>query len=214
MNDRPQHVIGLTGLPSSGKGEVAAALMHLADARGWCSAHLSFSDRIKEEALKRGIAQDGFERGMLSRIATEMREADGPGALARRIVEKINTWPGQRPELFVVEALRHPGEVETLRQAYGNRFTLVAVESDPVIIARRLITRRRPDESQDAMASEQKALELLERELRGGESPQSPNVGLTMRRADIRIENNGSLDELRETVARLFHNLASEQAPA
>jgi len=214
MNDGPQHVIGLTGLPSSGKGEVAAALMDFANARGWRGAHLSFSDRIKEEALKRGIAENDFERALLSRIATDMREAEGPGVLARRIVAKINTWPGRPPELFVVEALRHPGEVETLRQAYGERFTLVAVESEPAIIARRLIARRRPDESHEAMESEHKALELLKRELRGGESPQSPNVGLTIRHADICIKNNGSLAELRETVAKLFQSITPGQTPA
>lgn len=209
MSDGPRYVIGLTGVPSSGKGEVAAALMKLAHARDWQAAHLSFSDRIKEEARTRGVADDEFERALLSRIATEMRETEGPGVLAQRIVKKIECWPGRCPDVFVVEALRHPGEVEALRQAYGARFTLVAVASEPAIIAKRLIARQRADESQEAMASEAKAMALVELELHGGQSDQSPNVGRTMKFADVRLENNGALADLREEVARLFAEIVS-----
>ena len=208
MSDGPRYVIGLTGAPSSGKGEIAAALMKLADARGWRSAHLSFSDRIREEAKSRGVAEEAFERGLLSRMATEMRQAEGPGVLARRIVRKIENWPGRCPDIFVAEALRHPGEVTALRQEYGQRFVLIGVESEPEIIARRLIARRRPDESQEAMASEAKAVELVERELQGGESEDSPNVGRTLTCADLRIVNNGTLAQLREEVARVFARIA------
>ena len=54
----------------------------------------------------------------------------------------------------LVEALRHVGEIDVLREAFGDRFTLIAVECAPRTIARRLIARRRPDESPDAPQSE------------------------------------------------------------
>ena len=200
MSATPRHVIGLTGLPSSGKGEVTSALLDCARERGWRGAHLSFSDVIKEEAASRGVPESEFERGLLSRIATELRETEGPGVLAVRIADKITNRPQPTPELFVVEALRHPGEADALREAFGDRFQLVAVDCEPRTIARRLIARARPDESREALQSEEKATQLLAAELHGGESDRSPNVGRTMAVADLHLDNNGTLEELRARV--------------
>jgi len=210
----PKLVIGLTGLPSSGKGEVAAALIEAARRRGWRAAHLSFSDRIKEEARRRGIGDDHFNRELLSRIGIEMREAEGPGALASRLVARIGTWPSPVPQMFVVEALRHVGEIDALREAFGKRFTLIAVESEPRAIARRLIARRRPDESSEALQSEEKAVQLLEAELHGRQSRLGPNVGQCFEQADIRLDNNGTLEELRQDVRRIFSDLQSADHPS
>ena len=214
MSDSPKLVIGLTGLPSSGKGEVAAALIEAARRRGWLAEHLSFSDRIKDEARRRGTADAEFTRELLSQIGIEMREAEGPGVLASRLVAMIEAWPSPVPEMFVVEALRHVGEIATLREAFGKRFTLIAVESDPRTIARRLIARRRPDESAEALQSEEKAVELLEAELHGRQSPLGPNVGQCFEQADIRLDNNGTLDRLRQDVRRVFGDLQSADCPS
>lgn len=207
MSGARQYVIGLTGLPSSGKGEVAGALIACAGERGWQAAHLSFSDCIKDEARAQGFDEGHLDRPLLGRIATEMREHEGPGVLALRIATKVDIWPAPRPEWFVVEALRHPGEVEALRATYGSRFTLIGVESDLAIIVHRLINRARSDESRTAMQSEEHAIRLLNEELRGSASPQSPNVGATLALADEMIENDGSLDELRQAVAEVFARL-------
>lgn len=204
MSQRPPEVIGLTGLPSSGKGEVVAALSACAEKRGLRTAHLSFSDQIREEARARGVREARFERGLLSRIGTELREAEGAGVLAARIIAKIAAWPAPRPDLFIVEALRHPGEFLALKDAYGPCFTLIAVECRPEIIASRLIARARPDEDSDAMRSEAHAIRLLEEELKGTGSDQSPNVGDTIELADLRLKNNGALEELARAVERIF----------
>ena len=47
ITSEASHIIGLTGLPSVGKGEVACALAGLAAKRGWRLASISFSDQIK-----------------------------------------------------------------------------------------------------------------------------------------------------------------------
>jgi len=207
MVDEPVRVIGLTGLPSSGKGEATLAFQRLAAARGWRAEHISFSDRIKDEARARGIAESEFTRDLLSRIGTELRETEGPGVLSKRIARMIEAWPAPKPELFIVEALRHVGEAETLREAFGDRFTLIAVDCDPRVIARRLIARRRPDESPDALRSEEHAVQLLDRELKGTFSALGPNVGSVAALADYRLDNNGTLEELRERCAGIFSKL-------
>ena len=210
MSSTPRHVIGLTGLPSSGKGEVANAFTECAAERHWQAAHLSFSDCIKEVVRTLGYSDAQFERAMLSRTATQMREVHGPGVFALRIAAKIAAWPAPCPEVFVVEALRHPGEATALRGAYGKRFVLVGVESEPGIIAQRLLHRARADESHTAMQSKQHVILLLNQELRGSASPQSPNVGATLALADKIIQNNGTLEALRKKVASLFAELSAD----
>lgn len=207
-----RYVIGLTGLPSSGKGEVAAVLVELAERRGWRAARLVFSDQIREEARRRGIPDDRFNRDILSRIGTELRETEGPGVLALRIARAIESWPAPGAELFVADGLRHPGEIDALQGAFDARFILIAVESEPVEIARRLIARKRVDESPDALRSEEKAVALLQRELNGQLTPGSPNVGQCLPRAHIRIPNHGTLEELKRTVERFFASLVEPGA--
>ena len=207
ITGEPSHIIGLTGLPSVGKGEVACALAGLAAARGWRLAAISFSDQIKDEALSRGIPEKAFTREILSRIGTELRAKEGPGVLAARIARKIEAWPAPRPEIFVCDGLRHPGEAEALRAAFGERFTLVAVQAEPREIVRRLIARRRPDESPDALRSEEGAIRLLEQELTGAPGKNAPNVGDCIRLANVRIANHGTLEDLRRAVAEFFDKL-------
>ena len=204
MTRSPRHIIGLTGLPSSGKGEVTATILALAEARGWTAVHLSFSARIKEEARARGIADEKFTRELLSQIAIEMRQAEGPGVLALRLAGKILDWPEPAPEVFVVEALRHVGELDAMKETFGDRFVLISVECDVETIARRLIARQRPDESPEALQSEDKAIRLLEKELKGKQSALGPNVGDVAERADIHLANSGSLEELQVAVGELF----------
>jgi len=208
ITSEASHIIGLTGLPSVGKGEVACALAGLAAERGWRLASISFSDQIKDEAQSRGIPEKAFTREILSRIGTELRAKEGPGVLAARIAGKIEAWPGEkRPEVFVCDGVRHPGEVQALRAAFGKRFILVAVEAEPREIVRRLIARRRPDESPDALRSEDGAVRLLEQELTGAPGKNAPNVGDCIRLADVRIANHGTLEDLRRAVEEVFDKL-------
>ncbi len=200
-------VIALTGLPSSGKGEAAKALQAAAARDGRAVGHLTFSDQIKEEARRRGVAQESFTREMLSRIGIEMREAEGPGVLSARIAGRIRDWPAPRPAIFVADGLRHTGEIDELRRAFGERFILVSVEAEPSEIARRLIARNRTDESPDALRSEAHAIRLLEQELNGQLSALGPNVGLCARQADLRLPNHGTLEELQRRVGKLYEGL-------
>jgi len=206
------HILGLTGLPSAGKGEVACALSGLAAARGWRLTSISFSDQIKDEAKSRGIPEKSFTREMLSRIGTELRAKEGPGVLAARIGRKIKAWPTPRPEVFVCDGVRHPGEVEALRAAFGKNFTLVSVEAEPREIVSRLQARHRSDESPDAMRSEAGAIRLLEQELTGAPGKHAPNVGDCIRLADRRIANHGTLEDLRRAVEKFFRALVEPKS--
>ena len=205
-------VIALTGLPSSGKGEAATALQEAAARDGRAVGHLTFSDQIREEARRRGVAPESFTRELLSRIGIEMRQAEGPGALSARIAARIRDWPAPRPAIFVADGLRHTGEIDELRRAFGPRLILIAVEAEPREIARRLIARRRTDESPDALRSEEHAIRLLEQELNGRLSSLGPNVSLCAEQADLRLPNHGTLEELKRSVAEIYEGLRERLA--
>ena len=198
-------VIGLTGLPSVGKGEVVNGLLRLASASGRRAEYFSFSDQIKEEARARGMPPERMDREAISALARDMREAEGPGVLAKRIAARVRERSAEGPaDVFVVEALRHESEIEILRAAFGERFRLIAVTAAFETIVGRMHTRNRADESRDAMQSEEKALELLRREHDGEPCDLSVNVGACIQAADVRIENDATIEALKAEAARLF----------
>jgi hypothetical protein len=204
LKHNPQRIIGLTGLPSSGKGEVVKMLKACAEGHGWRVGCLSYSRCIKEVAREWGYDAAKLDRALLSRIATRLREEEGPGALSKHLVTKVAEWPEPKPELFIVEALRHPGEYKAMKASFDLRFTLVGVESDLKIIAKRLRKRARPDEDAAALTSEEACIAMLERELNGDDSEHAPNVGTTIHLAERRIQNNGTLKDLKANVADFF----------
>ena len=201
MDEKPFRVIGLTGVPSVGKGEAVRFLREWAEGRGWRVGYLSFSDQIKEEALARGLSATGLTRERISVIVTEMREAGGPAVLAERILAKIRQIPeAERAEVFVIEAVRHVAEIEFLRQALGTRFRLFGVVADLDTIAERLLARARPDESREAMRGKPSALAMIRQELRGQAKARGVDVGACIEQADVVVENSGTLDDLRKAV--------------
>ena len=198
---KPLYVLGLTGAPGAGKGEVAAILREWGEKRGWRVGHLSFSDQIKEDLRAHGVPDEDVTRELLTRTATEMRAAEGPAVLAKRIIAKIRGLSQDAQcELHVVEAIRHVSEIEVLRDAFGEIFFLVAVTADLDAIVERMLARARPDESREAMQGADAARRVLQRELDGLKGPNAFNISQCLKRADFHIKNHGSLADLRRDV--------------
>src|SRR5215468_935904 len=96
-------LIGLTGRNASGKGEVAAYLVKKS------FYYYSLSDVIREEIRRRG---QPLTRENMIETGNELRYHFGPGILAKRILEKI-----EADKHYVIDSIRNPSEVETLRTA-------------------------------------------------------------------------------------------------
>ena len=173
-------VFGLTGSNAAGKGEVAACL----GLEGF-KLH-SLSDVVREEAAKQGFPA---EREHLIRIGNALRQREGAGALARRILPRL----GRRD---VVDSIRNPIEVEVLRTL--PRFVLIGVRAPLELRFRRSLARDR--------AGDPQTLERFRRreEEENSSDPKAQQLEATFRLADRVLENDGGLDRLHEAVEQLL----------
>ena len=202
MSAPPNWVIALTGPPAAGKGEVVRFLKGCAEGRGLRFAHLGFSDEVRAEIREREGADAPITRETLTRAATEMRDADGPGVLAKRIVARIQAAPPtERADVYVLEAVRHAREIDVLREAFGARLRVVAVTADLDLLAKRLLARARPDESSEAMRGHAEAVAVMRRELEGTGGRNAFRIADCVARADAVITNDGTLGDLEAEVA-------------
>src|SRR5437667_12784184 len=94
-------IIGLTGKNASGKGEIAKFLQE----RGF--QYASLSDALRAELRRRNITPT---RDHLTRLGNELREKNGPGILAERILKQLG-----EAQNYVVDSFRNPSEVEVFR---------------------------------------------------------------------------------------------------
>lgn len=187
--NQPKIVLGLVGKFCSGKGTVAE---YLVQKHGFKSA--SFSDRIREEILRRGME---ITRENLQVVAGEMRQEFGPAVLAIKTWELIQK---ESAEKAVLETPRSIEEVEYLKKI--PTFFLIAVDSDPKIRFERMKLRNRESDPQtweEFLASEEKDLH------KGGRSMEEAIAA-----ADYIITNDGTPEELEQKVEEMLKRLVHE----
>ena len=122
-----------------------------------------------------------------------IRAAEGPGALARRLLPRLL---GDRN--YVVDSIRHPAEVEILREA-GERFQLIWIDADEAVRFRRIRERGRPGDPETI--DEFRSLE--EREL-GSDDSFAQQLLAVRALADETLDNDGSIERLHEAIQALL----------
>lgn len=180
-------IIGLTGKNGSGKGEIANFLTK----RGF--QYYSLSDEIREEMKRQGAL---ITRESLIPFANQIRNKYGPSYLAERILERLD--PDKN---YVVDSIRNPFEVETLRKRRD--FHLISVVSDPKIRFERLKARGRERDPK----TYNKFLEIDAAEASNSD-PAAQQLDRTNEMADAVIENNGAVDDLYDKVKQVLRVLA------
>jgi len=176
-------VYGFVGLPGSGKSEAAAVARELG------IPVVTMGDVIRQECRDRGL-DPATEHG---RVAQALREENGPDAVAARSLPLIEEAL-QGAEAVVVDGIRSDVEVERFEAAFGDAFTLVRIEAPFETRAGRLELRGRDasgDEGGEALAERDR------RELDFG-------MGEAMDRADLSVENDGSLDDFRGEIRAIL----------
>jgi len=176
-------VIGVVGLPGSGKSEAAAV------AREEGIPVVTMGDVIRAACRERGV-DPATHHG---RVAKALREEGGPTAIADRSLPWIRDAL-EESTTVLVDGIRSAVEVETFESAFREDFQLVSIEAPFEIRADRLSTRGR---DADGTAGGESLEARDERELGFG-------MGQAMERADVTIDNVESLEAFHEAVRDLL----------
>ncbi len=144
-------------------------------------------DVVREEARRRGMAiTDASVGGM----AHQEREEHGPAIWAERTV------PHARSDLVCIDGLRSLAELRVFRNAFGSGLVVFAVEASPETRWSRVRRRRRED---DATTWD----EFLRRDAR----ERGWGLEEVIAAADVRIVNEGTLDQFYAAVRRALGKL-------
>lgn len=176
-------VIGIVGLPGSGKSEAANV------AREMDIPVVTMGDVVRQEAADRGL-DPATDHGA---VAKALREEEGRDAIAKRslpILEEHLT----EASAVLVDGIRAGDEVARFEEAFGEDFLLVEITA-PFEQRKARLAERGRDTSADEGGEGLKERE--ERELEFG-------MAEAMDRADITIENTDSLAAYRERIRDLI----------
>lgn len=181
-------VLVLTGMPGSGK---STAVEH-AKAKGIPIYRMG--DAVWAEVKARGLE---LENEIVGKVANDMRESHGPGIWAERTVDMVRK--GKKAPLIIIDGCRSQAELEVFRKAFGKDLFVVAIDADQGSRFKRLKARARKDDirSIDDLKARDK------REVRWG-------LDKVIAVADARIDNCGSVEELRTAMDDLLKRFADD----
>jgi dephospho-CoA kinase len=173
-------VIGVVGLPASGKGEFSKIV------KGMGIPVVVMGDVIRDAVKEAGLAPTDANLGAM---ADRLRTEEGMDAIANRCMALIMQ---QGAPLVLVDGIRGDAEVRVFRRQFPG-FVLVAIDSSFEHRLERLGTRGRSDDGTSTGALRVRD----ERERRWG-------LDAALAMADTRIRNDGTLAEYATVVRELL----------
>jgi len=177
------NVIGIVGLPGSGKSEAATV------AREREIPVVAMGDVIRKACRERGLDPADHH----GEVARALREESGPGAIAERSLPAIERAL-EDENTVLVEGIRSGIEVERFESAFEDLFTLVAIEAPFETRAERVAARGRDTPTAEGGES----LEARDERERGF------GMDDAIERAEITIENTGSLAAFHDRIETLL----------
>ena len=177
-------IIGITGTLGAGKGTIVDYLVR---EKGF--VHFSVRGFITSEIHRQGLA---VNRDSMVKVANGLRAANSPSY----IIDQLYKQALLTGKNCIIESIRTPGEVESLRKK-GN-FLLFAVDADPMLRYDRIVMRN----SETDRISFSTFIENEEREMQSSD-PAKQNIGKCIEQADQIFYNNS-------TVADLYKRLEAE----
>lgn len=165
-------IVGFSGAIGSGLDHVVEQTRELLKAAGYSIEYIKLSSYIEKFAREEGLltnnvaiavnSPDRFDT--LQTAGNALRSKFSNHVLAKLAVSKIanhrseQTPPNQdvrsttpKKVAFLIDQLKHPAEVELLRQVYGNLFYLVGVFASEEQRRRNLTATLNPNDAQRAM---------------------------------------------------------------
>lgn len=181
-------VIGLTGMPGSGKSLVVQTVKE----QGY--EVVTMGDVIREETAKRGLPPTPANVG---KVMLELRRIGGECVVAEKCISKIEKTQNQK---VVVDGLRSYAEADVFKKRLAN-FVLIAVHSSPQTRFDRLSTRGRSDDP--------KTWEIFqERDMR----ELSVGIGNAIAMSEYVIINDSTKDALPARVSEVLRRAEEERA--
>ncbi|MBR1369422.1 hypothetical protein RJ53_07920 [Methanocalculus chunghsingensis] len=179
-------VIGLVGLPASGKGECSSIAGELG------IPVVVMGDIIRAYAKDGGLEATDQHLGA---IARRLREEKGMAALAELTAPAVKE---KDAPIVLIDGIRGVAEVHHFREIFDD-FILIAIDCPFPLRLSRLQERGRSDDT------------LSEADLRSRDEREcSFGLGEAMDGADRRVSNTGSLQSFREEVKRMLQELRSQ----
>jgi dephospho-CoA kinase len=167
-------IVCLTGMPGSGKSTIVSALK----SKG--IETLNLGDGVRAEAKRRNLEPSGENLG---KIMLQLREKNGPGAIANLLTDQIQN---SKSNIIIVDGVRSIAEIEVLKNVGSVK--LLSIEATAETRFKFLKARGRSDDPE----TKEKFAERDNREI-------SVGIDKSISIADETISNNDlTLDELTE----------------
>lgn len=188
-------VIGVTGMPGSGKGVVSGIARRLG------FSVIRMGDVVRAEAQKRN--EDA------GKVAVELRREYGEFVIAERCVKIIEKAESEKSKskkngnhlknkdktrMYLIEGIRSPFEVQIFNKSFKN-FKLIAIHSTPKTRFTRLKRRMRADDS----VEKSEFYKRDKRELDFG-------IGNVIATADYMVVNEGPIRKFKSIIRSILQN--------
>jgi len=173
-------VVCITGMPGAGKSTIVLKLKE----QGYET--FSLGDGVRSEAKKQNLKPTGENLG---RLMLELREKNGPGAIAKLLKNSIQN---STHKIIIIDGIRSTHEINVLKEV-GN-VKLLAVNASPNTRFEFLCERKRSDDP----LTREKFEERDNREI---------SVGLQeiIQLADESIENNNvTIQQMVDSATKIF----------
>jgi len=185
-------IIGITGTLGAGKGTIVEYLV-----RDKGFAHFSVRAYVSEEIVRRGMP---VNRDNMVVVANDLRRQNSQSYIVDMLFERA-LLSGRNA---VIESIRTPGEVESLRKK--GRFCLFAVDAP----ADQRYQRIRQRMSETDFISYVTFLENESREM-SSTDPNAQNISACIEMSDYRFVNNGTISQLHQDVERALSQIFKDE---
>jgi len=175
-----RRIFALVGMPGSGKTEATLILKESKFSK------VVMGDVIREEMRNKKIPMNSKN---MREFMIDLRKKEGMDIVARKCFKKIESIDS---DLIIIDGLRNFEEVEFFKTNLKS-FKIIAVHASAELRYKRLLARKREDDSLD--------IELLKER---DKKELSVGIGRVIEIADYIIENEGTIEQLQKSFMKIF----------